>query len=62
MDARGNIYFDENGVPAEDAARLDGYLKAKAEQGERERLEAQIVDIEATKARLAQLERDLRDG
>lgn len=49
MDPRGNIYegTDEKPVKPEDAARLDGYLKARAE-----------IDFEKTaKEKIAELER-----
>lgn len=36
MDNQGRIYRDSE-APKEDKARLDGYLMAKAEMGEKER-------------------------
>lgn len=40
MDPRGNIYKDdEDKIPAEDTARLEGYLHARAEADEAKRAE-----------------------
>jgi hypothetical protein len=41
MDANGHIYSAEN-VPSEDAARLEGYLRGRAEADEVDRLRAEI--------------------
>jgi bacterioferritin (cytochrome b1) len=49
MDPHGNIYEDEN-VPAEDAARLDDYLRARAEADEKmhaEYLQERVARMEA---------------
>lgn len=57
MDARGNIYAGEN-VLVEDAARLDGYLRGRAE--------AALLEAEKEKARLvaeaAETDLDFREG
>jgi hypothetical protein len=43
MDAQGNIYrAPQEEIPAEDKARLDGYLQAKAEAGEQARVLAEL--------------------
>lgn len=46
MDPHGRIYRDDN-APAEDKARLEGYLNAKAEQGEKEIAQERLRDAEA---------------
>lgn len=49
MDANGHIYMSAD-VPAEDKARLDGYLRGRAEADKNavlERLEQRIRELEA---------------
>lgn len=45
MDKYGHIYREiEENIPEEDKARLDGYLKAKAEDGELARAKQKFED------------------
>jgi len=58
MDPRGNIYEDEN-VPPEDAARLDGYLKARSE-ADKAKHDELLQDIKraAHDVKVREMERD----
>jgi hypothetical protein len=47
MDPNGHIYFDEpEKIPAADKARLDGYLRARAEMDTATRLQEQKEKLE----------------
>lgn len=51
MDPNGNIYeAPEDEIPAEDKARLDGYLKARAEADARAQLEALAAKLNRLEA------------
>jgi hypothetical protein len=52
VDPHGNIYRSAEPSP-EDKARFDGYLRAKAEEGERRRAIAALGDYQAEDERLA---------
>jgi hypothetical protein len=46
MDADGHIYrAPEDQIPAEDKARLDGFLKGRAEAGELARMREQFAAL-----------------
>jgi cell division protein FtsB len=48
MDKNANVYrAPEDEIPVEDKARLDGYLAAKAEDGELERMKAEVEALQA---------------
>ena len=44
IDPNGYFYEAED-VPPEDAARLDGYLKAKVEESEKKKAEAKFKEL-----------------
>lgn len=53
MDPNMHIYSDlEENIPAEDKARLDGYLHAKVEQDLYAQLEAKKTELEALVAEM----------
>lgn len=56
MDPNGNIYESEN-VSAEDKARLDGYLRGRAEADL-----LQDVKLAAYEAKVRQMEQEARRG
>lgn len=57
MDTRGRIYRSDNPSP-EDVARLDGYLQAKAEQGEKEIAQERLRRAEEALEREEQRQRE----
>lgn len=50
MDPIGHIYESDD-VPVEDKARLEGYLRARAEVDDVKRLEAKVRALEALRER-----------
>ena len=74
MDPNGDIYRDdEDKIPAEDKARLEGYLHARAEETERAKVRLESLgsrpeiivdgaDEETTRAVAAALDKIMRGG
>lgn len=59
MDPNGRIYRDlEEKIPAEDKARLEGYLIARAEVDTEARLKAQAEKLERELAAARKITRD----
>lgn len=56
MDSAGRVYRSDNPSP-EDKARLEGYLNAKAEQGEKEIAQERLRHTEAQLERAERRER-----
>lgn len=51
MDPNGHIYrAPEDEIPAEDKARLEGYLRARAERDEVERIKQRLEELEAERS------------
>jgi hypothetical protein len=63
MDKDGLIYLSEGEVPEADAARLDGFLRGRAESDiERKKLGEQLAEFKAKhEAEIARLERERAD-
>lgn len=59
MDDHGRIYFDEpEKIPAEDKARLDGYLRARAETDKEARRQTQVEKLERELAKARAITKD----